>query len=722
MTHDFDATDVKRLIEIGKDRGYVTYEELSDELPEVISSDYIDKLMLMFEELGINVIDEAAKKDSANHKRGFAGLSELTSQIEEMDDIVSEEIDGERSPLPPTSLPHNEHKRKATTAPKPVETEDNSILLEGSHATPEKRVFALLELRKWPTLPAPWSSVDHGETWVWGDFFFTFQKDPKTVYDMLMQVEGKKAEFRGMTYPYAMSVFYRRDRSPHGPFNLPILVISLEQADIGVIGKLLGADSAGISRIEAGGKMGPLMLGLFHGEGRFNFGEYTGEVTPEAVKGRFFDVLGDTLGLTGQPRMIGDLTQAFGHPETGLPGKTRSHNNGGGSKVKWIALGVLVLAFLVWLANKGGESTNKDEVQPLATAKAQHSTRSASSSTGVQTVNQSLDLQCEKPPVGTSHILSTSQIRWCLREKIRIDTIKDLAESIEAVSEFSRMVDDYNSRCISYKYQLGAVGQAQKQVDANRSQIVAEATEDAMKLNLSYSLRHPPMSLGASAGGAPDLQSARYIREAQHLLTELGYDPGPVDGLYGRRTAEAVKSFQKDADHIQDGRIDENLLLKLRESAGNSLSKSGDQTKKDGFTEQLTEKSITTQPLPNSGTVHTYTAAERVAPLELKAAPGGHYLVKLVNARTFAPVLTVFVRGGATVEVDVPLGTYEIRYASGETWYGYDNLFGPNTAYSKAERTFNFAVVGNRVEGFTITLYKVAHGNLPTTTIKPTDF
>jgi hypothetical protein len=35
-------------------------------------------------------------------------------------------------------------------------------------SSPEKMVFALLELTKWPTLPAPWSSVDSCETRVWG--------------------------------------------------------------------------------------------------------------------------------------------------------------------------------------------------------------------------------------------------------------------------------------------------------------------------------------------------------------------------------------------------------------------------------------------------------------------------------------------------------------------------------------------------------------------------
>lgn len=93
-----------------------------------------------------------------------------------------------------------------------------------------------------------------------------------------------------------------------------------------------------------------------------------------------------------------------------------------------------------------------------------------------------------------------------------------------------------------------------------------------------------------------------------------------------------------------------------------------------------TRPSIPEQPLPPSGTIRTFTTAEQVAPFEIKGAQASHYLLKLVDAYTGAPVMTVFVRSGSTVNVDVALGTYELRYASGETWYGYEYLFGPETA------------------------------------------
>ena len=83
-------------------------------------------------------------------------------------------------------------------------------------------------------------------------------------------------------------------------------------------------------------------------------------------------------------------------------------------------------------------------------------------------------------------------------------------------------------------------------------------------------------------------------------------------------------------------------------------------------------------------------------------------------AATDRETLTIYIRGGDTVEVDVPLGSYEIRYAAGDTWYGEDELFGPETSYNKADDLFTFSDTGYQISGYTITLYQVVNGNLET--------
>lgn len=127
-------------------------------------------------------------------------------------------------------------------------------------------------------------------------------------------------------------------------------------------------------------------------------------------------------------------------------------------------------------------------------------------------------------------------------------------------------------------------------------------------------------------------------------------------------------------------------------------------------------------PMPRTGEVIEYGYSERVAPFEIKSSVGSNYLVKLVDSGSQRPILTVFVRGGTTVNVDVPLGNYIVKYAAGDRWYGYEHLFGPETGYNKASTVFSFSVIGNRISGYTITLYKVRDGNLHTNAIRKEEF
>src|SRR6266571_3837857 len=50
---------VHAIVELGKSRGFLTYEELNEKLPdEVVSPDKLDSLLMMIDEMGIKLIDE----------------------------------------------------------------------------------------------------------------------------------------------------------------------------------------------------------------------------------------------------------------------------------------------------------------------------------------------------------------------------------------------------------------------------------------------------------------------------------------------------------------------------------------------------------------------------------------------------------------------------------------------------------------------------------------
>ena len=54
--------EVKQLIDLGKEKGFLTYEEVSDLLPpDIVSSDQIDDVMSMFGDMDIEIVDSAQK-------------------------------------------------------------------------------------------------------------------------------------------------------------------------------------------------------------------------------------------------------------------------------------------------------------------------------------------------------------------------------------------------------------------------------------------------------------------------------------------------------------------------------------------------------------------------------------------------------------------------------------------------------------------------------------
>ena len=110
------------------------------------------------------------------------------------------------------------------------------------------------------------------------------------------------------------------------------------------------------------------------------------------------------------------------------------------------------------------------------------------------------------------------------------------------------------------------------------------------------------------------------------------------------------------------------------------------------------------------------------APLEIKTDRGSSYFIKVVHWGSKDEVLTAFIRGGDTFETLVPLGSYEIKYASGRDWYGPILDFGQGASYSRCDDRFDFKETLNGYSGFTVELIKQINGNLETDPIAADDF
>jgi hypothetical protein len=128
------------------------------------------------------------------------------------------------------------------------------------------------------------------------------------------------------------------------------------------------------------------------------------------------------------------------------------------------------------------------------------------------------------------------------------------------------------------------------------------------------------------------------------------------------------------------------------------------------------------QILPHDG-VYWQEFAVGIAPLEISTRDRQkNHFIKIVDSSTNNEVLKAFLRGGHTIEFDVPLGTYIIKYAVGDKWYGERFLFGPYTAFGKADKVLEFKQVGYQVSGYSLKLYLQPYGNLHTSALTAFEF
>lgn len=84
---------------------------------------------------------------------------------------------------------------------------------------------------------------------------------------------------------------------------------------------------------------------------------------------------------------------------------------------------------------------------------------------------------------------------------------------------------------------------------------------------------------GAKRPSAEDTKPNREsIRSVQRMLGQLGYSLGPADGVFGRRTAQAIRQFQKKHGIPQDGEASKALVTKLTQAVRKAASMNGAST------------------------------------------------------------------------------------------------------------------------------------------------
>ncbi len=110
---------------------------------------------------------------------------------------------------------------------------------------------------------------------------------------------------------------------------------------------------------------------------------------------------------------------------------------------------------------------------------------------------------------------------------------------------------------------------------------------DEKKLNLGEPIWKrwlgPPKDQSSKAGAPdrrasappPPAQDRRLVAGTQSGLRDMGYDPGPVDGILGPRTRAAIRAYQKDHRMAVDERPTPALALHIEAQLGNQVASQG---------------------------------------------------------------------------------------------------------------------------------------------------
>ncbi len=258
------------------------------------------------------------------------------------------------------------------------------------------------------------------------------------------------------------------------------------------------------------------------------------------------------------------------------------------------------------------------------------------------------------------------------------------------------------------------------------------------KAFLSPDLKEEPKGKHAEQAAGGFVGKDRII-EIQRALKQLAYDPGPLDGVLGNQTVNAINRFITDYS-IQSSGTDYHLLMNAlaRHIGIGQLHQDWPVISKSKDLNRWIEEQTITSPelckqivasgsvaqvaslvdlykfdkidptpvsLPPSGVIHK-NYVKGFAPLTIQTRHDGrHYYVKLIRENDHSEAFSAFLKSGFTLTEHVPVGKYRLKYAVGKTWYGIKWLFGSETVFHSMDQVFDFRFQGNEIKGYRLNLY-----------------
>lgn len=132
------------------------------------------------------------------------------------------------------------------------------------------------------------------------------------------------------------------------------------------------------------------------------------------------------------------------------------------------------------------------------------------------------------------------------------------------------------------------------------------------------------------------------------------------------------------------------------------------------------------QPLPEQGALSFSADFAQyngtTAPFKITTPSDGNYVMKVEDWNTKEFVAMYLIRRSSTLSIELPLGSYKLKFAAGDKWYGMKFLFGPTTSYSYVPDKMDFYISGDYARGHSIELIPQVNGNLITPPMRATDW
>jgi hypothetical protein len=249
-----------------------------------------------------------------------------------------------------------------------------------------------------------------------------------------------------------------------------------------------------------------------------------------------------------------EQSAASQHTSTEIPAKTTPKSEANGTGVAVILIAIIIIIFIGFSQS----APDKKPTAPRSSAAQLTSAPPVARQTNTPPVAQQPAVPAVSPQSESSRLLEEppargvvssgrTQLRWCLFWRARIDYLAEMIVDEPMFGPYNATVADFNNRCSELRPYERDITIVQRELEERKGQISSEAESLYRSWARTYLI---PATL-----------------EVQQHLHAIGYNPGPVDGMIGSQTRDAILQLERDLGEEPTGIISKGLVDYLSRKA-----------------------------------------------------------------------------------------------------------------------------------------------------------